>query len=514
MFDLEYNANVGFIPRFAIMRAAETAAECASEEEMRKTQEEVSALSESVAEQSSAVAENKEAVTENSAAIADNTAAIADEVTAREQAVEELNERINNIPALQREVVDELPKEGDPRIIYLVKDEGKDTYSEFVYVDGAWEKLGSEVDLSDYVPRDEFENAIGSKADISDVYSRAEADSIFLTEHQDISGLATKDELASEVAPLAKMSDVEGLIGQEASTREEGLDVLGETVNNISGAVEDLYYEFDSVGEKLAGLAIVNAEQDAAIALKADSAEVDSLIAAKEVEIYNLTKIVGDIGGAVTYEIPGENGKSFNTLMNNNGTVKLVDDVTTGRFGPGVTASNSVKLNLNGHDLNVTGLSISSSYAGILARGTQNIVIGGKGTIDAGEGQVLQVNGAGAVVTLSGSTTVYRNNRSGGELVYCYLGTVNITNGTFRNDGADKKFTLNCYDANYRNGTANIIVSSTSKTSGPKFYDFNPADNSAEGEHTNFVAEGCEVVTSVVVEDEVEHTVYTVVKSA
>ena len=65
---------------------------------------------------------------------------------------------------------------------------------------------------------------------------------------------------------------------------------------------------------------------------------------------------------------------------------------------------------------------------------------------------------------------------------------------------------MNCYDANYRNGTAKIVVT------GGKFYDFNPADNSAEGEHTNFLAEGYHVETSTVVEEEVEHTVYTVKK--
>ena len=67
---------------------------------------------------------------------------------------------------------------------------------------------------------------------------------------------------------------------------------------------------------------------------------------------------------------------------------------------------------------------------------------------------------------------------------------------------------LNCYDANYANGTAKIVVT------GGKFYDFNPADNSAEGEHTSFVPAGYEAVASTVVEEGVEHTVYTVKKSS
>jgi len=231
--------------------------------------------------------------------------------------------------------------------------------------------------------------------------------------------------------------------------------------------------------------------------------EVDALLKEKEDEIYNLKKIVGDIGGNVTYNLPGE-GKSFNTLMNNNGTVKLSEDVVSGRFGPGVMASNSVKLNINGHNLTISGLTTSSTQPAIMSRGTQNITIGGKGIIDAGQGVCIEANGKDSVINLTGSTTTYQTDRSGGELVYCYSGTINISNGTFKNNGS--QYLLNCYDANYKNGTAKIIVT------GGKFYDFNPSDNTAEGEHTSFLAEGYHVEVSTVVEDDAEHTVYTVKK--
>ena len=231
--------------------------------------------------------------------------------------------------------------------------------------------------------------------------------------------------------------------------------------------------------------------------------EVDALLAEKQNEIYNLKKIVGDIGGDVTYDLPGE-GKSFNALMSNNGTVKLSEDVTSGRFGPGITAKNTVKLNLNSHNLTISGLTTSSTQPAIMSRGMQNITIGGKGIIDAGQGVCIEANGKDSVINLTGSTTTYQTDRSGGELVYCYSGTINITNGTFKNNVSP--YLLNCYDANYQNGTAKIIVT------GGKFYDFNPMDNGAEGEHTNFLAEGYHVEISTVVEDEVEHTVYTVKK--
>ena len=324
---------------------------------------------------------------------------------------------------------------------------------------------GTDIDLSDYAKLEDLD----AKANADDVYTKAEADAKFVTEQPDISSLATKEELSG-----------------------------------VTERVSTLESEYASVDEKLVGLAEANLAQDTVIATKADDLEMEN-------KIYVLTQLVGDLGGAVTYELPSPAGKSFNALMSNNGTVKLVDDVETGRFGPGVMAKNTVKLNLNGHNLSFTG---TGNNGAIMARGTEQITIYGKGTIDGGELITIQGNGADSVINLTGSTTVYRNSRNGGELVYCYAGTINITNGTFRMDSGSTGYLLNCYDANYKNGTAKIIVSSASKTSGPKFYDFNPADNSAEGEHTSFVAEGCEVVVSTVTEDEVEHTVYMVVKSA
>lgn len=231
-------------------------------------------------------------------------------------------------------------------------------------------------------------------------------------------------------------------------------------------------------------------------------ANSEALLKANQ-EIYTLKKAIGSLGGDVTYELPNVLGTGFNTLMNNNGTVKLTEDVTTSRFGPGIMASNKVTLDLNNHNLIITGL--TSTSAGILARGSEEITIKGKGTIDTGGGICVLCNSADAVVNLSGSTTIYQTNRPGAELIYCQTGTINISGGTFKNNGSP--YLLNCLDANYKSGKANIVVT------GGKFYDFNPGDNGAEGEHTSFLAEGYIVTSAVVTEEDGEHTVYTVKKA-
>lgn len=108
----------------------------------------------------------------------------------------------------------------------------------------------------------------------------------------------------------------------------------------------------------------------------------------------------------------------------------------------------------------------------------------------------------GSTVTIKGGTYVGNI-----HAVYVLNGTAIIEGGTFSvqqkyPDAAKAdEFVLNCYDANRANGTATIIVK------GGTFIDFNPANCKAEGEGTNFVADGYKVVS----ETKGGHTYYTVV---
>ena len=85
-------------------------------------------------------------------------------------------------------------------------------------------------------------------------------------------------------------------------------------------------------------------------------------------------------------------------------------------------------------------------------------------------------------------------------------GTVTIKGGTFSvtpYDGIETdghRYLMNCYDAGYADETAKVIVE------GGTFYNWNPANNAAEGLETNFLADGFMVVTEVVGED----TIYSV----
>ena len=418
MFDFEYNTNVGFVPRVAVIGAKYGQVK----EDIEEMQGELGDLSKNVADNSAAITNNSVAIEENAVAIngnsvaieentvaiAENAAAIIDETRIREAEIAAVNERINKIPAFEMKLVEKLPEEGEPTIIYLVKDKGKDTCSEYVYVDEKWEKLGSEIDLSDYVKEEDLETAIAPLAVQENVYTKAEADVKFLTEHQDLSGIE---------------SDIESLSGTVENIQSE--------VESLSGSVEDfsenVSYEFESVDTKLAGLAEVNAVQS-------------EKISAVTIDHKKLKDIVGDMGGDVEYLVPGD-GK-LTDVLKKSGTVKLSEDTQSATYTGGITSKNVTTLHLNGKTLTFTGATVNNP--GIMTRGSEQLTVVGKGTFDANGRIAVEANGTSSIINLSGSTgffgaePTYVTDRSGGELIYCYLGTINIYAGIFKNEGADK----------------------------------------------------------------------------
>ena len=132
-----------------------------------------------------------------------------------------------------------------------------------------------------------------------------------------------------------------------------------------------------------------------------------------------------------------------------------------------------------------------NAWSLVSARETANVTVMG-GNFKAKE------NDCYAVDVQDGANVVIKDGNFIGNVtaVYVYEGSLTIEGGFFdiqqlNTNGVQPAYgvLINCYDANRANGTANIIVK------GGTFVNFNPADNKAEGEHTNFVAEGYQVVS-------------------
>ena len=183
------------------------------------------------------------------------------------------------------------------------------------------------------------------------------------------------------------------------------------------------------------------------------------------------------------------NGVKYDTLSqaiaaleDKGGTIKLLQDINAPSMNYRITEN--ITIDLNGH--NITGNGAEGVFY-VYTSG--HLTITGDGVITAVENNkaaiAVQVYSEKAKVTLEGGTykqKITNINDPHFDLIYVYYGTAEIKGGTY--DGATPDWTLNCKDENYQSKEAKIEVT------GGTFVGFDPANNTAEGEGTNFVPAG------------------------
>lgn len=200
-----------------------------------------------------------------------------------------------------------------------------------------------------------------------------------------------------------------------------------------------------------------------------------------------------------------KNEASLKALFATGGEATLAADLDLGET-VSVAAGKEVTLDLSGKTIKNTAdlwdapIKEANNWSLFSVKGG-SLTIKGAGTLQAKE------NDCYAVDVQKGGKVIIEDGTYVGNIhaVYVNEGTAEIKGGkysiqqTYPDAGKAYGFVLNCYDKNYKNGTAKIIVS------GGEFEKFNPADCVAEGAHTNFVAEGYMSV-------EAEEGVWTVVR--
>ena len=197
------------------------------------------------------------------------------------------------------------------------------------------------------------------------------------------------------------------------------------------------------------------------------------------------------------------------TALAAGGAVSVKEDIKTDNIGDTaadrVIISQPTTLNLEAKIVTPNDMGNNSvNFTALIVDADTTINATEKGGIDTGVNGGYGINVRnGANLTINGGSYY-----GGGTAVQVQKGTLTINGGTFAcepysNPTYGYNFMLNCIDSAYRDGTAKIIVK------GGTFVNFNPADCSAEGAHTNFVADGYKVVSEVHDTD----TWYTVVKA-
>lgn len=239
--------------------------------------------------------------------------------------------------------------------------------------------------------------------------------------------------------------------------------------------------------------------------LESEKAEIEAEKTAIQKELTSTQKDLTTYQGFIENPIPTyDDPTKAKSALSKNGVIKLDCDVAnTSSFANGVISSVNRVIYLNGHTITT-----ARQAGSFLLRGSERMVIDGPGTVkNLAEGfSVMWTSNAKNVLIINGGDYVNTNHS---EVIYSEKGTIYINGGTFRCTGDDSRYLLNCYDANYQAGTANIIVK------GGKFYDFDPGNNAAEGPSTSYLAEG---YVSVQREDEEidgkTYQVYEVVKQS
>ena len=171
-------------------------------------------------------------------------------------------------------------------------------------------------------------------------------------------------------------------------------------------------------------------------------------------------------------------------------TITLSEDVDVQQT---LVVDKQLTLDLAGHKLYNTNdlwdmpTKQDNNWSLISVRGNGDLTITGNGVLDAKENDCYPVDLQGETAKLTIENGEFIGNI---HAVYVESGEAVVKGGKFsvQQTYPDAKkaygFTLNCYDANRKNGTAKIHVT------GGTYYKFDPADNWAEGEHTNFCVNG------------------------
>lgn len=204
-------------------------------------------------------------------------------------------------------------------------------------------------------------------------------------------------------------------------------------------------------------------------------------------------ELILDGGGA------SKNAPVYPTRVGNIGFNNISDAVNHADNGDVVALHEDVNMGAGDNDhlvVNAENVTINLGGKVLTANGSNGAVKveGGVTTLD-GTGTVQSTLGSdkysmavwadnGTVVINDG---VYKNETDGStrgtDLIYASgNGCIEINGGIF--EAAKPEWTLNVKDADYKAGTANIIVK------GGSFKGFDPANNNAEGAGTNFVADG------------------------
>ena len=197
---------------------------------------------------------------------------------------------------------------------------------------------------------------------------------------------------------------------------------------------------------------------------------------------YGVAAAVARIGSSAYASVQA----AINAAQEGDTVQLLADDVVDDTVI--VQDKGAITLDLNGKTISNTKEIRNedvNNWSLISVRGNSDLTITGNGAVDAlaNDSYAIDLQDAASKCTIESGT--FTGNISA---AYIMEGALTINGGTFdikqMSSQGDRRFTINCYDSNYKSGVAQVSIS------GGTFNGFDPANNLAEGTGTTFTASG------------------------
>ncbi len=185
------------------------------------------------------------------------------------------------------------------------------------------------------------------------------------------------------------------------------------------------------------------------------------------------------------------NGVAYNSLadviativstpatMSDDDTTPVVKVLASHKIDDAVVVGTNLVLDLNGKT--ITGVDV---YPVIRVQDGANVTVKNGNITNNDYVFVLGASDGSSAGNLTIESGKYHGNTTVASVT---KGTLTVLGGEFSVVPYEESYgyTLNCIDANYKDGSASIVVK------GGTFYKFNPENNAAEGTETNFCADG------------------------
>ena len=193
-------------------------------------------------------------------------------------------------------------------------------------------------------------------------------------------------------------------------------------------------------------------------------------------------------------------------------TSPALESIVADSLNPNIYITKDTELNMNGKELSFSeelqGADLGKAAVAFFAVTDGTLTIDGDGVFNAeagfNTGYCINVNGGNVVIN---GGTFY----GAMSAVQVQKGTAYINGGFFdlaptikaynTPENAYERYLINCVDASYKNGTAVIEIR------GGTFVNYDPSNNAAEGEGTNFVADGYTVISQEQTNGDIWYTV-------